>query len=234
MPKQLLISLHGSSYTNSCIVSASHNQLQKHVYTFTEAGYVLVHAWGCPVVESVWNCGIHLGDSNSIPDINTFINIPFKFIHPSAIFQNHSNSNISIPMPWYATLSVHKYMLCSIGRWNIEWHVSKCVVCVRQRVPWPDSAMFSVSVQSGSSKCVHNDSFATPGCEERFLTFMYFYYNYFQSWSAFCSLRRSRGKRFCICCNTYHSVNKTLRNVWQRYSECCSSCPQLWLVYTVH
>ena len=29
--------------------------------------------------------------------------------------------------------------------------------------------MFSVSVQSGSSECVHNDSFATPGCAERII-----------------------------------------------------------------
>ena len=65
-------------------------------------------------MELVWNCGIPPKTPilfYSIPGRNTLTCIQYTFTPLSAKFQNHSNSDISIPKPWcqlikYSTLGV--------------------------------------------------------------------------------------------------------------------------------
>ena len=83
--------------TNFSIISGLRQDLHTHVH--------LLHASSnLPGMELVWNCGIPPKTPilfYSIPGRNTLTCIQYKFTPQSAKFQNHSNSDISIPKPWF-------------------------------------------------------------------------------------------------------------------------------------
>ena len=89
----------GFSYRHSG-ASASSNSRPINEHVLCTHAHLLHASLNLPGMELVWNCGIPPKTPilfYSIPGRNTLTCIQYKFIPQSAKFQNHSNSDISIP-----------------------------------------------------------------------------------------------------------------------------------------
>jgi len=103
-------------------------QILSAISTICNAHAHLLHAsLNLPGMELLWNCGIPPKTPilfYSIPGRNTLTCIQYTFTLQSAKFQNHSNSDISIPKPWHlplARVSVRDNLICLNRR-----HSTRC------------------------------------------------------------------------------------------------------------